>query len=81
MPVAAGVAEAVAGDAAEFAATAGEDYELLFCIAPERWERAAGGPAPGWPDPARPGRRRAPASRCSGRGGVPVGGLRGYEHG
>ncbi len=44
IPVAPGVAEVVDGDPAEFAATAGEDYELLFCLPPERWDRAAARP-------------------------------------
>jgi len=44
LPLAPGVAEVAAAadrDAAELALTAGEDYELLFTIPPERWDAAA----------------------------------------
>ena len=79
LPVAPGVGEAVDGDAAEFAATAGEDYELLFCIAPERWDEAA--EAAGV-ELTRLGRVAEGAGvTLLGPGGVQVRGLRGYEHG
>lgn len=82
IPVATGVAEAVGGEAARFAATAGEDYELLFCVPEDRWDDA---------------RQAVEATGVAvsrlglveqGRGvtlldaqGVAVEGLRGYEHG
>ena len=78
IPVAPGVAGVVGGDAAEFAATAGEDYELLFCLPPERWERAE----------ATAGVALTELGQVeAGSGvalvdadGVPVRGLEGYEH-
>ncbi len=79
IPLAPGVAEAVDGDPAEFAATAGEDYELLFCLAPERWEDAARA-AP--IELTRLGRvAEGSGVTLLGPGGVEVRGLRGYEHG
>ena len=79
IPVAPGVAELVDGDPAEFAATAGEDYELLFCLAPERWEQAARA-AP--VELTRLGRvAEGSGVILLGPGGVEVRGLRGYEHG
>jgi thiamine-monophosphate kinase len=81
VPVAPGVGDAVDGDAAAFAVTAGEDYELLFCVDAARWEAAARAAA----------QAGAPATRLGlvdhgagltllGRDGFPVEGLRGYEH-
>jgi thiamine-monophosphate kinase len=81
VPVSAGVAEAVEGDASAFAVTAGEDYELLFCVGPARWDQAAAAAA----------RAGAPATRLGlvdhgsgltllGRDGLAVEGLGGYEH-
>jgi thiamine-monophosphate kinase len=82
VPVADGVAEAVGGDAAVFAVTAGEDYELLFCIAPEKWEDAARAAA----EAGSPASRLGVVDHGSGltllgRDGLPVEGLGGYEHG
>jgi thiamine-monophosphate kinase len=81
VPVSAGVAETVQGDAAAFAVTAGEDYELLFCVDPARWDDAAGAA----------GRAGAPVTRLGrvdhgsgltllGRDGLAIEGLGGYEH-
>jgi thiamine-monophosphate kinase len=82
VPVAEGVAAVVDGDPAVFAVTAGEDYELLFCVDPGRWDEAA----------RAAGEAGAPASRLGvvdhgsgltllGRDGLAVEGLGGYEHG
>jgi len=79
IPLAAGVAEAVDGDPATFAATAGEDYELLFCLAPERWADAT---AAAGVELTRLGRVAEGAGvTMLGPGGVEVQRLRGYEHG
>ncbi len=79
IPLAAGVAEAVDGDPAVFAATAGEDYELLFCLAEELWDEAA---AAAGVELTRLGRVAEGAGvALLGPGGVQVQGLRGYEHG
>jgi thiamine-monophosphate kinase len=79
IPVATGVDQAVDGDPAEFAATAGEDYELLFCIPPGRWDEAAA--SAGVPL-TRLGQVEAGSGvTLLGAGGVAVEGLRGYEHG
>ncbi len=85
LPLAEGVSEVAAAtgsDPAVFAATAGEDYELLFCVAAERWtnvERAgreAGTPV------TRLGLVEGGAGlQLIGPDGLPVEGLRGYEHG
>jgi thiamine-monophosphate kinase len=82
VPVAAGVAEAVGGDPAVFAVTAGEDYELLFCVDPARWEDAARATA----EAGAPARRLGLVDDGAGlallgRDGLPVQGLGGYEHG
>ena len=72
LPLAAGVTP-------EFAATAGEDYELLFCLAPERWDDAA---AAAGVELTRLGRVSEGAGVVLlGPGGIQVEGLRGYEHG
>ena len=79
IPVAPGVAEVVDGDPAEFAATAGEDYELLFCLPPERWDRAV---ATAGVAVTRLGQVEAGSGvALLGADGVRVQGLRGYEHG
>ncbi len=79
IPVAPGVAGLVDGDASEFAATAGEDYELLFCLPPERWDRAAG--AAGVPLTRLGQVEAGSGATLLGADGLPVHGLRGYEHG
>jgi thiamine-monophosphate kinase len=72
------VAGAAGRDAPELAATAGEDYELLFTISPENWDAAAGGAG-------------VPVTRLGrvvdgdglvllGPGGRRVDGLLGFEH-
>ena len=67
------------GSPAEFAATAGEDYELLFSLAPERWEHATRA-AP--VELTRLGRvAEGSGVILLGPDGVEVRGLRGYEHG
>ncbi len=79
IPVGPGVAELVDGNPAEFAATAGEDYELLFCLAPERWEHAARAVPV---ELTRLGRvAEGSGVILLGPRGVEVRGLRGYEHG
>jgi thiamine-monophosphate kinase len=78
IPVAPGVAAVVDGDPAEFAATAGEDYELLFCLPPERWDRAAGAAGVAL---TRLGEVQAGGGvTLLDADGVAVQGLRGYEH-
>jgi thiamine-monophosphate kinase len=82
VPVADGVAEAIAGDPAVFAVTAGEDYELLFCVDPARWEDAARATS----EAGAPARRLGLVDHGAGlallgRDGLPVQGLGGYEHG
>ena len=81
IPVAPGVAEAVDGDAARFAATAGEDYELLFCLPPERWDPAAAAAAATGVQITRLGQVEAGSGlTLLDADGVPVQGLQGYEH-
>ena len=79
IPVAEGVAEAVEEDPARFAATAGEDYELLFTLPPERWDEAVGAAGVAL---TRLGQVEAGSGvTLLGADGLPVQGLRGYEHG
>jgi thiamine-monophosphate kinase len=77
LPVAAGVAEAVTGDAARFAATGGDDYELLFTIPPGRREAAEAAAPVSWLGEVGAGRGLV----LVGLDGRPVEGLHGYEHG
>jgi thiamine-monophosphate kinase len=85
IPVASGVAEVVeaapAADAlaavARFAATGGDDYELLFTVPPERREAAEAAAEVSWLGEAGPGLGLA----LVGADGRPVEGLAGYEHG
>jgi len=85
VPVASGVAEVVeaapAGDplaaAARFAATGGDDYELLFTVPSERREAAEAAADVSWLGEAGPGVGLA----LVGADGRPVEGLAGYEHG
>ena len=81
IPLAAGVAEAVPGDAASFAATAGEDYELLFCVGAGDWERARAAVEATGLQATRLGLVEQGAGvRLLDAAGVEVEGLRGYEH-
>jgi len=70
LPVATGVS-------AEDAATGGDDYELLFTIAPERSETAEAATAVTWLGEVVAGSGLV----LVGEDGRPVEGLRGYEHG
>jgi thiamine-monophosphate kinase len=82
LPLAAGVAEvaqALGTGAAELAATGGEDFELLVCVAPERRtaaEDAAAGAGLSWI-----GRTAEGAPRVRWEGAPPAAsGWRGFEH-
>jgi thiamine-monophosphate kinase len=83
VPVAPGVAE-VAGRAeaapaagpVRFAASGGDDYELLFAISPARRAAAEAAAPVTWVGDVRPGAGLA----LIGADGRPVEGLRGYEH-
>jgi thiamine-monophosphate kinase len=78
VPVASGVVAAVAGgDAAGFAASGGDDYELLFTIAPDRREAAEAAAQITWLGEAAAGLGLV----LVGPDGRVVEGLRGYEHG
>jgi thiamine-monophosphate kinase len=85
LPIAPGVeavARAAGRDPVEFAASAGDDYELLVCAPPERRDAlesaAASAAAPlTWLGETRAGS----GALFSGAGGEPVEGLAGYEHG
>jgi thiamine-monophosphate kinase len=72
---------APAGDAlaaaARFAATGGDDYELLFTVPPERRDAAEAAADVSWLGEAGPGLGLA----LLGADGRPVEGLAGYEHG
>lgn len=74
LPVARGVA-AVADDPARFAATAGDDYELLFSVPPERREAAEAAAPVTWLGEVRAGSGVGFRSAA----GEPVE-LRGFEH-
>ena len=82
LPLAEGVAEAAAAlgrDSAELAATGGEDYELLVCVAPERQaaaEDAAAGAGLSWIGRTVEG---APGVRWEGAPPAAEG-WRGFEH-
>jgi thiamine-monophosphate kinase len=58
------------------AATGGDDYELLFAIAPERRAAAEAAAPVSWLGDVRPGRGLVLLDRD----GRPVEGLRGFEH-
>jgi len=75
LPVADGVQE-VTGDAARFAASGGDDYELLFTIAPERRAAAEAAARVSWLGDVVHGGGLV----LLGGDGRPVDGLRGYEH-
>jgi thiamine-monophosphate kinase len=77
VPVASGVAAIADGDAARFAATGGDDYELLFTIAPDRRKAAEAAAPVTWLGEVAAGLGLA----LVGPDGRPVEGLTGYEHG
>lgn len=85
LPLAAGVREVAAAtsrDPAAFAATAGEDYELLFCIPAGRWAQAQDSAAKAGAPVTRLGVvEPGTGVRLVGREGERVEELRGYEHG
>ena len=78
LPLADGVAEvasALGMEAAELAATAGEDYELCFCVPPERREAADGAAPVTWIGRALDG-----PPGLAWRGAASAARWRGYEH-
>ncbi len=85
LPLTPGVDEAAAAaglDARDLAATAGEDYELLFTVGEDGWDAAAGATS----EAGTPATRLGSVLEGRGvlfrdQGGKPVEGLRGYEHG
>jgi thiamine-monophosphate kinase len=76
VPVASGVAAVAGGEAASFAASGGDDYELLFTIAPDRREAAEAAAQVTWLGEASAGLGLV----LVGPDGRVVEGLRGYEH-
>ncbi|HEV7362894.1 MAG TPA: thiamine-phosphate kinase [Solirubrobacteraceae bacterium] len=72
------VARGVGDDPREFAATAGEDYELCFCAPPEAREAVERAASVSWIGRASDPRSGEPAARFS-AGGRAVA-LRGFEH-
>jgi thiamine-monophosphate kinase len=76
VPVASGVAAVAGGDAARFAASGGDDYELLFTIASDRREAAEAAAQVTWIGEVAAGLGLA----LFGPDGRVVEGLRGYEH-
>lgn len=85
VPVAEGVVAVAHGagvDPSRFAATAGEDYELLFCIDPQGWQGAAEAAVGTGTVVTRLGVVDA-GDGCAliGPSGLPVTDARGYEHG
>jgi thiamine-monophosphate kinase len=78
LPLAEGVAEvaaALGAEPAELAATAGEDYELCFCVPPERREAAERAAEVTWI-----GRTADGSPGLEWRGAASAAGWRGYEH-
>jgi thiamine-monophosphate kinase len=78
LPLADGVAEVAAAlgvEAAELAATAGEDYELCFCVAPQRRAAAEAAAPVTWVGRALDG-----PPGLTWRGAASAAGWRGYEH-
>ena len=72
------VAEWIGVSGPELAATGGEDYELLFCLPPERWDQAAGAAGVAL---TRLGQVEAGSGvTLLDAEGVAVRGLQGYEH-
>jgi thiamine-monophosphate kinase len=72
------VARALAEDPREFAATAGEDYELCFCAPPEAQEAVERGAPVSWIGRASEPRSSEAATRF--RAGGRALALRGFEH-
>ncbi|MGI8846422.1 MAG: thiamine-phosphate kinase, partial [Thermoleophilaceae bacterium] len=85
VPVAEGVVAVAHGagvDPSRFAATAGEDYELLFCIDPEGWQGVAEAAVdPGTVVPRLGVVEAGDGFALIGPSGLPVRDARGYEHG
>jgi thiamine-monophosphate kinase len=86
IPVAPGVSDALGRDGDEpalFAASAGEDYQLLFCVAPQRWPAAVEACAGVGVTVTRLGLVDEGAGlSLIAASGLPVhGGVTGYEHG
>ena len=84
LPLAPGVSEVAAAagrDSIELAASAGEDFELLFAIAPDRWELAAAGARRAGCEVTRLGAVVAGGGIAfRSAEGRALEGLRGYEH-
>jgi thiamine-monophosphate kinase len=76
LPLASGLAEVAGGEAARFAASGGDDYELLFTIAPDRREAAEAAAPVTWLGEVAAGLGLA----LVGPDGRVVEGLVGYEH-
>lgn len=70
------VAGAIDADPLELAATGGEDYELLACVAPEAREAAEAAGVVRWVGRVEEG----PPGATFTRDGTPAEGLRGFEH-
>lgn len=84
IPVAAGV-ETVVGDGADaasmFAAGAGEDYELLFCVAPDRWGQVEAAARVAGTTVSRLGVvDQGNGFTLRTASGLPLRGIQGYEH-
>jgi len=77
LPMASGVAAVAGGDPTGFAASGGDDYELLFTIAPDRREAAEAAARVTWLGEVSAGLGLV----LVGPDGRVVEGLRGYEHG
>jgi thiamine-monophosphate kinase len=76
LPVASGVGAVAGAEPARFAASGGDDYELLFTIARDRRERAEAAAPVTWLGEVSAGMGLA----LLGPDGRPVEGMRGYEH-
>lgn len=65
-----------------FAAAAGEDYQLLFCVEPQRWAAAAAACEAEGMTATRLGLVEEGAGlSLLDASGLPVSGVEGYEHG
>jgi len=84
IPVATGVADAagISGqEVALFAAAAGEDYQLLFCVEPQRWAAVAAACEAEGTTATRLGLVEEGAGlSLLATSGLPVSGVEGYEH-